>query len=110
VVGPRRPTPNDDDLEVVWNGRDSLSTITRSARPAAGSVRPAAEATVKARDAAILARLRIAPASLPALVAVMPDEPGLSDDDRRVACQSALIRLHVKKLIRSVEDGWAIAS
>lgn len=93
----------------MWSGKDSLSDL-RDRRPASGSVRPASEAIVKARDAAILARLRIAPASLAALVAVLPDEPGFLEVDRIVACQSALIRLRVKSLIRAVGEGWAIAS
>lgn len=78
-------------------------------RPAMASVRPASEDVVKARDAAILERLRIGPATTAALITVMPDEPGFSPEDREAACHSALIRLRVKKRIRSVVDGWATA-
>jgi hypothetical protein len=72
-------------------------------------VAPASADVVKARDAAILSRLRIAPATEAALITVLPDEPGLSDADREVACRSALIRLRLKGHVRSVAEGWAVA-
>lgn len=78
-------------------------------RPAAASVRPASEAVVKARDTALLERLRIGPATLEQLVTVMPIEPGHTENDRRAACSSALIRLRVKKQIAAVEGGWVAA-
>lgn len=65
---------------------------------------------MKARDAAILARLAIAPASLAQLIHVLPEEPDQGAADREAACRSAVIRLGVKKQIRSVEGGgWALA-
>lgn len=84
-------------------------SVPRVSRPAAASVRPASEDVVKARDAALVARLRIGPASLEQLVTAMPTEDGQGDEDRRVGCSSALVRLRVKKLIRPVEGGFAIA-
>jgi hypothetical protein len=78
-------------------------------RPAAASVRPASELVVKARDTALLDRLRIGPATLEQLVTVMPAEDGHSDEDRRAACSSALIRLRVKKQITAMGSNWAVA-
>lgn len=90
-------------------GSQRPATLASGRRPAPASVRPASEDVVKARDAAILGRLRISPATEAALVTVLPEEPGQTMGDRQAACRSALIRLRVKGLARSVEDGWAIA-
>lgn len=61
---------------------------------------------MKVRDGAILARLRVGPASFDELAAALPREDGQIPTG---ACTSAVKRLQVKKLIRVVPEGWALA-
>jgi len=63
---------------------------------------------VKARDASILHALASGPKSAAVLRDGMPNEPGLSAEQRDMACSNALTRLGIKKQVRQVEDGWAL--
>jgi len=64
---------------------------------------------VKARDASILHALASGPKSVAVLRDGLPAEPGLTPQQRDMACSNALTRLGIKKLVRKVEDGWALA-
>lgn len=71
---------------------------------------PASEATVKARDAAILRLLASGPKSVAVLRDGLPMEEGVvTEEQRQMACSNALTRLSIKKQVRKVEDGWALA-
>jgi hypothetical protein len=61
------------------------------------------------RDEAILARLKKGPARFSDLQAALPKEPWLTDEQHMKACNNALTRLRLKKLIKQTEDGWALA-
>jgi hypothetical protein len=73
------------------------------------SVSPASAEIVHARDAAIMRAVRLRPWSTDALLTVLPLEPGQTSEQRVAARDSAIIRLKVKQLIRSTEEGWVAA-
>lgn len=84
--------------------------VRRAIEKTAG-VRPPATPdveVVKARDAAILERLRHSPASDAQLLTVLPEEAG-RHKARVEALGNVLLRLRVKRRIRKVQDGWALA-
>lgn len=53
--------------------------------------------------------VRLRPWSTDALLTVLPLEPGQTSEQRVAARDSAIIRLKVKQLIRSTEEGWVAA-
>ena len=71
---------------------------------------PAPRDIVSARDAAILQALKVRPWATDSLLNVLPEEPGQSDEQRKTALSSALIRLRVKKQIDQVQGLWRLAS
>jgi hypothetical protein len=72
----------------------------------AATVAPASKEIVTARDQAIVEAVKIRPRSTEGLLEVLPIEPGQTSEQRRVARDSAIIRLRVKKLIVLAEQGW----
>jgi len=71
-------------------------------------VAPASTDVVAARDTAILNAVKLRPWSTDALLTVLPQEPGATNEQRVAARDSALIRLRVKKLIKQVNT-WIAA-
>lgn len=76
---------------------DTTTTTPASATPTAPV--PGTEDQVKAREEAIRRRLKTGDAKLDELLRVMPDEPGLSDADKRVACMRALRRMTLRNIV-----------
>ena len=78
---------------------------TRIAAPDAG-VSP----LIAARDQAILESLRRGAKNTVDLRAVLPAEPGQTEEQRERACSNALTRLRMKGQIKPVDGGgWALA-
>lgn len=79
---------------------------TRASTTATGT---STVAIVQSRDGAILARLKKGPASASELRDAMPIEPSKTLAQRASDCQNALTRLRLKKLVKQVDEGWALA-
>lgn len=62
----------------------------------------------QARDQAIKAALKGGAKPTSALLAVLPKEPGQTDDQREAALRNALSRLRMRKAIASTDAGWTL--
>ena len=63
---------------------------------------------VEARDRAILVFLKDGSASFEAVRHAIPEEPGWTNGQRAEACQLALRRLALKKLVVHAGDTWML--
>jgi hypothetical protein len=62
----------------------------------------------QARERAVRDLLQFGPSSFDRLMTVMPDAD-LTPSARESACRSTLTRMTVKKTVKIVEQGWALA-
>lgn len=74
----------------------------------AGVAAPATADVVQARDIAVRACLRKGPASFDEVLAAMPEEPLLTDDQRRLATNNCLSRLRLKRQIDMNGGVWRL--
>ena len=77
--------------------------------PFGGSTLSAEVSNIQARDAAIKFALRTGPRPSSELIDALPREPGQTPEQRESALRNALSRLKVKKEIKQVAEGWALA-
>lgn len=109
LAGDVTPSPKPKKAPAVGRKaveRRTLADVVKVTKTPA-SARPRLD-IVPARDAAITSALKRGPMAVSALLEIMPREPGQTPGQRDSALSNALTRLRLKKVIRSVDEGWAL--